>query len=83
MFAFTMLWAYTNFSQFLIIWSGNLPDESPWYVHRNYGSWRTLTLTLSMANFFLPFLLLLSTRFKRNSAAAGGWSRSGCCAPAG
>lgn len=66
MFAFTLLWAYTNFSQFLIIWSGNLPDESPWYVHRNFGSWRTLTITLSMANFFLPFLLLLSTSLKRN-----------------
>ena len=35
-----MLWAYFSFSQFLIIWSGNLPEEIPWYIHRLQSGWR-------------------------------------------
>ena len=42
MLAFVMLWAYVSYSQFLIIWSGNLPEEIPWYLHRLHGGWQVL-----------------------------------------
>ena len=42
--AFTMLWAYMGFSQFLLIWSGNLTEEIPWYLRRSYGGWRIIAL---------------------------------------
>ena len=44
--AFTMLWAYMNFSQFLIIWSGNLPEEIPWYIERMRGGWGVIAILL-------------------------------------
>ena len=65
--AFTMLWAYLNFSQFLIIWSGNLPEEIPWYVRRTTGSWGYIAIALVVGHFMLPFLLLLSQDLKKRS----------------
>jgi hypothetical protein len=65
--AFTMLWAYLNFSQFLIIWSGNLPEEIPWYVRRVSGVWGGVAIALVVGHFGLPFLLLLSQDLKRRS----------------
>ena len=62
---FVMLWAYVAFSQFLIIWSGNLPEEIPWYVHRTQGGWQWIGLSLLVVHFALPFLLLLSRGVKR------------------
>jgi hypothetical protein len=72
LFAFVMLWAYVNLSQFLIVWSGNLPEEIPWYIARWSGSWRALGLLLIVAHFALPFLLLLSRDVKRNAALLAG-----------
>lgn len=63
--AFTMLWAYLNFSQFLIIWSGNLPEEIPWYVERLRGGWGVVAIALVIGHFFLPFMLLLSQDLKK------------------
>jgi hypothetical protein len=63
--AFVMLWAYMNISQFLIIWSGNLPEEIPWYIHRTQGGWGWLALVVILFFFTLPFLLLLSRQIKR------------------
>jgi hypothetical protein len=65
--AFVMLWAYFAFSQFLIIWSGNLPEEIPWYLHRLGGGWQWVGLALIVFHFALPFLLLLSRDVKRSS----------------
>jgi hypothetical protein len=65
--AFVMLWAYLNFSQFLIIWSGNLPEEIPWYIHRIRGGWGVVALLLVVGHFALPFLLLLSRDVKRHN----------------
>ena len=65
MFAFVMLYAYFNFSQFLIIWSGNLPEENPWYLHRMHGGWQYLSQALVVLHFIVPFLLLLSRNLKR------------------
>lgn len=67
MLAFLMLWAYFSFSQFLIIWSGNLPEEIPWYVRRLQSSWKWVGLALVVLQFALPFVLLLSRDLKRSA----------------
>jgi hypothetical protein len=72
MLAFVMLWAYLSFSQFLIIWSGNLPEEITWYVHRMKGGWRTLALGLAILHFALPFVLLI-TRTAKGSIRILAW----------
>jgi len=64
--AAVMVWAYFSFSQLLIIWSGNLPEEIPWYLERFRGQWRWLGVALILLNFALPFLLLLSRDLKHN-----------------
>ena len=64
--AFVMLWAYMAFSQFLIIWSGNLPEELPWYIDRIRGPWGVVALLLVVGHFALPFALLLSRDLKRH-----------------
>lgn len=63
--AFVMLWAYVSFSQFLIIWSGNLPEEIPWYIARMNGGWGWLASFLIVFHFMVPFLVLLSRDNKR------------------
>jgi len=67
MLAFVMVWAYFAFSQFLIIWSGNLPEEAPFYVHRTHGSWEIVSLLVIVLHFALPFVLLLSRDLKRSA----------------
>lgn len=62
---FTMLWAYLSFSQFLIIWSGNLPEEITWYLARARGDWAWIAVILIVFHFAVPFLLLLSRFVKR------------------
>ena len=66
LFAFIMLWAYFNFSQFLLIWAGNLPEEIPYYLTRMNGTWMWIGLFLVVFHFAVPFLLLLSRDLKRN-----------------
>jgi hypothetical protein len=63
--AFVILWAYVSFSQFLIIWSGNLTDEIGWYLRRLRGGWQWLALALVVYHFALPFVLLLRRGLKR------------------
>jgi hypothetical protein len=67
MFAFMVLWAYLSFSQFLITWAGNLPDEIPWYLRRLRGGWGWVALTLVIFHFAVPFILLLMRGIKRQS----------------
>jgi hypothetical protein len=69
--ALVMLWAYVAFSQFLIIWSGNLPEEIPWYLRRTRGGWGIVAAMLILFHFAVPFLLLLSRAVKRNVRALG------------
>jgi hypothetical protein len=66
MLALVMLWAYFAYSQFLIIWSGNLPEEIRWYHPRTHGAWGAIALAVVVLHFALPFLFLLSRRFKRD-----------------
>jgi hypothetical protein len=66
--AFLMLWAYMAFSQYLIIWSGNLAEEVPWYLRRSAGGWWWVCVALMVFHFFVPFFLLLIRENKRMPA---------------
>jgi len=63
---FLMLWAYCAFSQFLIIWSGNLPEENVWYIARLTGGWQWIGLAAVVLGFAVPFCLLLSRDLKES-----------------
>ena len=65
--ALVMLWSYFAFSQFLIIWSGNLPEEISWYRPRIHGAWGAIALAVIVLHFAFPFLFLLSRSFKRHA----------------
>jgi hypothetical protein len=65
MLAFVMFWTYVAFSQLLIIWSGNLPHEISWYLHRSSGGWKWIIVALALFHFFIPFFLLLFRSNKR------------------
>jgi len=65
LFAFVMLNIYLTFAEFLIIWSGNLPDEIPWYLARIHGGWWTICSLDFIAHWLVPFCLLLSRDLKR------------------
>jgi hypothetical protein len=65
--ALVMLWTYFSFSQFLIIWSGNLPEEIHYYLPRIQGGWGAMALLVVILHFAFPFLFLLSRSFKRDS----------------
>jgi hypothetical protein len=62
-----MLWTYFAFSQYLIIWSGNLPEETIWYVARNHGGWGVIAVAIVVLQFAFPFLALLSRASKRSA----------------
>jgi len=66
MLTFTMVWAYFNFSQWLIIWAGNLPTEITYYIRRLNGGWGWIGFILVVFHFAIPFALLLSRPFKRD-----------------
>ena len=70
--AFVIFWAYVSFSQFLIIWAGNLPHEISWYVHRREAGWPFVVLALGLAQFLLPFALLLSRSVKHRPRVLAG-----------
>jgi hypothetical protein len=59
-----MLWAYTNFSQFLLIWYGNIKEETPYYLTRTHHGWGYLASALLVFHFFLPFTMLLMRSIK-------------------
>jgi len=69
--ALVMVWAYFAFSQFLIIWAGNLPEEIPWYLSRLNGGWQWAALALLLFHFVVPFLMLLSRKLKRDPRRLG------------
>ena len=69
---FVMLWAYLSFSQFLVIWAGNLQDEIPWYTVRATGGWTWIALFIILFHFAVPFMLLLNRPVKRNMKVLAG-----------
>jgi hypothetical protein len=66
MLALVMVWAYFNFSQYMLIWWANLPEETKWYLGRTTGDWKGFGFFLFLFHFALPFFLLLSRDLKRN-----------------
>ena len=70
MFAFVMLWAYFSVSQLIIVWSGNLPEEIPFYLRRFSGPWGWVSVVVLIGHFVVPFAFLLSSTIKRNHKLA-------------
>src|SRR5262249_1149513 len=64
--AFVMFWAYMAFSQFLLIWVGNLPEETPWYLRRSRAGWQYVIIFIAIFHFAVPFLLLLLRDIKEH-----------------
>jgi hypothetical protein len=75
-FAFTVLWTYMSYGQLVIIWSGDVAEFTPWYVHRTQHGWVFVALALMLFAFALPFFVLLFRGTKRNLntlATIAGW----------
>jgi len=72
LFAFTVFWAYIAFSQFILIWYANIPEETIFFKHRFEGSWASGSVLLLFGHFVLPFVVLLSRHGKRNRAVLLG-----------
>jgi hypothetical protein len=66
MFGLNCFWAYTSFSQFMLIWYANIPEETIWYQHRWEGGWQNVSLLLIIGHFVVPFFFLMSRHMKRN-----------------
>jgi hypothetical protein len=76
LFAFIVFWAYIAFSQYMLIWYGNIPEETQWFLKRQTGDWAVVSLILLFGHFVLPFLLLVSRMIKRRPlllAATGAY----------
>lgn len=69
LFVYVLMWAYVAYSQWIIVWAGDLPQETAWYMPRWHSSWRWVTYTIECAQFGAPFLLLLFRRLKRDPRA--------------
>ena len=69
LFAFVFFWGYIAFSQFMLIWYANIPEETFWYAMRTEGPWLWLTVALLVLHFFFPFVALLSRHTKRRRAS--------------
>src|SRR5581483_11203973 len=69
--AFVMFWTYVSFGQLLIVYSGDLPPELKWYLHRIAGDWKWVVGALALFHFFVPFYLLLFRSIKRHVATLG------------
>ncbi|SMO44110.1 hypothetical protein [Gracilimonas mengyeensis] len=70
-FAFTVFYAYIAFSQFLLIYYANLPEETLWYYHRLEGGWQYIAYSLLIFRFVLPFIVLLNREAKKNRTVLG------------
>ncbi len=73
LFAFTIFWAYVGFSQFMLIWYANLPEETAWFKQRFAGGWGAVSWTLVFGHFVIPFFGLLSRHIKRNKKLLAFW----------
>ena len=71
LFGFVVFWAYIGFSQFMLIWYANIPEETLWFAHRLQHGWKAITVVLIVGHFAIPFLLLLSREIKRRPMLLG------------
>jgi len=69
-----LFWIYIAFSQYMLIWYGNIPEETEWFYHRQVGAWGVLSLVLIFFHWMLPFLGTMSRHVRRNPTAVFGWS---------
>jgi hypothetical protein len=74
MFAFTVFWAYIGFSQFMLIWYSDIPEETHWYLWRFQGDWKVVSALLLGAHFVVPFFGLMSRHVKRNKRTLAFWA---------
>jgi hypothetical protein len=74
MFAFTVFWAYIGFSQFMLIWYADIPEETHWYLWRFQGDWKVVSSLLLAAHFVVPFFGLMSRHVKRNKRTLAFWA---------
>jgi len=72
MFAFTVFWAYIGFSQFMLIWYANLPEETEYFIRRFHGGWAVVSAFLLFGKFMTPFVVLLNRQSKRNAQVLTG-----------
>jgi hypothetical protein len=68
-FGHRVFWGYIAFSQFFLIWYGNIPEETEFYLHRLHGGWEYVSYGMVITNFFIPFLMTLSRHVKRRKAS--------------
>lgn len=74
LFGFNFFWGYIAFSQFMLIWYANIPEETEWYLARQEGGWPVVGLLLVVAHFFIPFVGLISRHAKRRLKVLAFWS---------
>ena len=74
LFAFLIFWGYIAFSQYLLIWYGNIPEETSWYLLRQTGGWIVVSLLLLFVHLLIPFFGLLSREAKRRKALLAFWA---------
>ncbi|MBD3266277.1 quinol:cytochrome C oxidoreductase [bacterium] len=74
LFGFIFFWAYIAFSQYMLIWYGNIPEETMWYLARQEGQWFWVSMILIFGHFAIPFLALLSRYPKRRKPILFGWA---------
>ena len=73
-FGFVFFWTYISFSQYLLIWYGNIPEETEWFFHRQLGAWGVLSLVLIFFHWMLPFAGTMSRHIRRSPSLVFFWS---------
>lgn len=73
-FGFTLFWGYIAFSQFLLIWYANIPEETGWYLRRQENGWEVVAIMLIFGHFFIPFFGVMSRHIRRNKYILTGWA---------
>ena len=74
MFGFVLFWTYIAFSQYMLIWYGNIPEETEWIYRRQIGSWGTVGLVLIFFHWMLPFAGMMSRHVRRRPPLVFGWA---------
>ncbi len=74
LFGFVIFWAYMAFSQYLLIWYANIPEETIWYHHRWVGGWKFISVLIAVAHFTIPFIFLMPKNMKRNPKILSFWA---------
>jgi hypothetical protein len=67
LFAFVVFWAYIGFSQYMLIWYANVPEETTWFLQRSVEGWQTVSIVIAVGHFAVPFFFLMSRHIKRNA----------------